>query len=61
MTTIRDRGWSKVGKPASKVVNNSKGKDVTLLAMIGIDGLASYELTDGINAATFTIVIFILT
>lgn len=53
--TARDRGWAKVGNPASKVVANSKGRDVTLLAMIGIDGLANFELSDGYNAAAFTI------
>lgn len=57
MMTVRDRGWAKKGIPATKITVNSKGKDVILLAMISINGIAYYELTDGFNAAAFTIVL----
>ena len=54
--TVRDRGWAKKGVPATKTTVNSKGRDVILLAMICLTGLAFYELSDGYNAAAFTIV-----
>jgi hypothetical protein len=42
MLTVRDRGWAKKGIPATKVTVNSKGKDIILLAMISINGIAFY-------------------
>lgn len=56
MMTVRDRGWAKKGLPATKVTVNSKGKDVILLAIISLSGLVWHELSDGYNAAAFTIV-----
>jgi hypothetical protein len=56
MMVMRDRGWAKKGVPATKTRVNSKGKDIILLAIISISGLVWYELSDGYNAAAFTIV-----
>jgi len=42
MLTVRDRGWSKKGIPATKITVNSKGKDVILLAMISLTGILYY-------------------
>ena len=56
MLTVRDRGWAKKGCPATKSTVNSKGKDIILLAMMSISGINFYELSDGYNAAAFTIV-----
>jgi hypothetical protein len=56
MMTMRDRGWAKKGSPATKTTVNSKGKDIILLAIISLTGLVWYELSDGYNAAAFTIV-----
>lgn len=42
MMTVRDRGWSKKGIPATKITVNSKGKDIILLALISISGLCWY-------------------
>ncbi len=39
LDTVRDRGWSKIGVPATKIGANSKGKDIVILAMISIHGL----------------------
>lgn len=58
MMTVRDRGWAKKGIPATKVTVNSRGKDITLLALIHISGVAFYQLSEGYNAAAFTIVFF---
>lgn len=60
MMTVRDRGWAKKGMPATKTSVNSKGKDIILLALISITGLVWFELSDGYNAAAFTIVILSL-
>ena len=58
--TMRDRGWAKKGTPATKTTVNSKGKDIMLLAIISLTGLVWFELSDGYNAAAFTIVAFSL-
>lgn len=60
MMVMRDRGWAKKGVPATKTIVNSKGKDIILLAIISISGLVWYELSDGYNAAAFTIVISLI-
>ena len=42
LMTSRDRGWAKKGLPATRTTVNSKGKDITLLAMMHIDGISYY-------------------
>lgn len=43
----RNRGWGKPGEAIKLICPNSKGQNISLIAVIGKEGLAYWDLFDG--------------